>query len=136
MEVSLTGIYRSRDSGLTENLDRDGRGGGVLVYLSEELKGMRRPDLEIDDNMEIVWLQVKVKRKHILIGNVYRPPGARDIWLDSLVVMMERAVQEQMPVVVMGDFNCNTLNPDSYTTKLIEVMAEYGLGRRLPILLE
>ena len=57
----------------------------------------------------MVWIQVKMRRRQVLIGNVYRPPGARDTWMDSLAVMLEKVVQEQM----MGDFNCNMLNPGS-----------------------
>ena len=110
--------------------DRDGRGGGVIVYVSDDVKGMRRHDLE-NDEIEAVWIQVKMRRRHVLIGNVYRPPGTRDTWMESLVVMLEKVVQEQMTVVMMGDFNCNMLNPDSHTSKLGMVMSEYGMEQMI-----
>ena len=36
-----------------------------------------------------------------------------------------------MTVVMMGDFNCNMLNPDSHTSKLGMVMSEYGMEQMI-----
>ena len=43
-------------SGYCEHrIDRDGRGSGVLVYVPDNVKSMRRQDLEV------VWIQLKTK---------------------------------------------------------------------------
>ena len=47
--------------------------------------------------------------------------------MDSLAVMVERAVQENIDVVMVGDFNCNMLCPDLKAVRLAMVMSEYGL---------
>ena len=106
LDDSVTNSELEIDGFRSYRRDRAGRGGAVIVYVSDDVKGMRRHDLE-NDEMEVVWIQVKMRRRQVLVGNVYRPPGARDTWMDSLAVMLEKVVQEQMTVVMMGDFNCN-----------------------------
>ena len=56
---------------------------------------MRRYDLEVTD-IEALW--IRIRRKRILICKIYRPPNAQSTWMDSLGVMIERAVLERMPV--------------------------------------
>lgn len=41
--------------------------------------------------------------------------------------MIEKAVQGKSHVVVIGDFNCKMLKPDSGAVKLAAIMSEYGL---------
>ena len=76
-----------------------------------------RRDLE-DEVIEALWIEVKVRKRRVLICNLYRPPGAPMVWMDSLAAMVESTVQEKIDVVMMGDFNCNMLCPDS---KAVEV---------------
>ena len=47
------------------------------------------------------------EKRQVLIGNVYRPPRASVVWMDNLIMMLENVTQERMPVVMLGDFNCN-----------------------------
>ena len=106
--------------------DRGTRGGGVLAYVTEDIISMRRHDLEVTD-IEALWIEVRMRRKRILICNIYRPPNAQSTWMDSLGVMIERAVLEKIPVFLMGDLNCDMLNPSSNALRLERVMSEYGL---------
>ena len=54
----------------------------------------------------------------LLVCNVYRPPNANAEWMDDV---------EAMTVVVLGDFNCDMLRPNSSGRRLQMMMAEYGL---------
>ena len=56
--------------------NRDGKGGGVCVFLSEQVYGKRRIDLEEDD-LELLWIEIK-HRSHppLLVGCCYRPPSS------------------------------------------------------------
>ena len=90
-----------------------GRGGGVVVYVSDSIKGSRRFDLEV---------------KLFLLGNVYRPPNETDKWMETLSVMLERVVQEGKEVILMGDFNCNMLSTkDSKANRITMIASEYDL---------
>ena len=65
---------------------------------------MRRHDLE-DKEMEVIWVQVKMRKLEASIGNVYRPLDAPAAWMDSLVVMSVNVIQEQLTVMMTGDFH-------------------------------
>ena len=106
--------------------DRNRRGGGVTVYVSNDVKAVRRVDLK-EVGIEALWIEVKTSKKRILVCNVYRPPDAQAEWIDELAGMIEHGVQEGNTVVVLGDFNCDMLRPNSHAPKLGMVMSEYGL---------
>ena len=91
--------------------DRNRRGGGVLVYVSNNVKAVRRVDLE-DVRIEALWIEVKLDKRQILVCNVYRPPDTKAEWMDELAVMVEHGVQAGKMVVVLGDLNCDLLHPN------------------------
>ena len=47
--------------------------------------------------------------------------------MDSLCEMMDLVTQVNLPVVLMGDFNCNMLKFESHTISLGNLMSEYDL---------
>ena len=120
-EVAVNGYHMHRR-------DRGMRGGGVLVYVSDDIRSVRRRDLEAVD-MEALWIEVKVRERKVLLCIVFRSPDTLAAWMDNMAVMVERAVQEKTAVVMLGDFNCDMMNPDSRAAKLAMVMSEYGLQR-------
>lgn len=63
--------------------DRNRNGGGVAVYVSDDVKSARRYDLE-EEGVEALWIQVKMRKLQVLICNMYRPPDALAAWMDSL----------------------------------------------------
>ena len=106
--------------------DRNKRGGGIMVYVSEDVKCVRRQDLE-RNWIEALWLEVKLRRKQLLVCNIYRPPDAKAEWMESLQEMVEYGIQEKKPTIMMGDFNCDMLCSNSSTVRLTMMMSEYGL---------
>ena len=53
-----------------------GEGGGVAMYLSDDLKWKRRKYLEADE-IECIWVEVDIfKRKSFLVGCIYKPPDS------------------------------------------------------------
>ena len=83
-EIAVPGFRMHR-------MDRNRRGGGVLVYVSEDVRSVRRQDLE-EDGIEAVWIEARVKKTHVLLCNLYRPPDARAAWFDGLWFMLEREI--------------------------------------------
>jgi DNA-binding sugar fermentation-stimulating protein len=52
------------------------RGGGVAIYIREELKYKERSDLvNIEPSMEHIWIEIKGKNKNstVLLGVFYQP---------------------------------------------------------------
>ena len=100
--------------------DRESRGGGVLVYVTDKCRSRRRNDLE-EDGVEILWVEVRMNQRTLLLGNMYRPPNATSSVLDSLELMLERAVSERKEVILMGDFNLNLLVHSTETDRLLQI---------------
>ena len=90
--------------------DRDRRAGGVAVYVSEDVKSVRKRDLE-DVEIESLWIEVRLKGLRALICNVYRLLNVQAAWMDNLALMLEIPVLENVAVLMMGDFNCDFLRP-------------------------
>ena len=54
---------------------RTGRGGGVAMYIYNNLRYKPRPDLQIDDIESLFIEVVNDKNKNTIIGVIYRPPN-------------------------------------------------------------
>ena len=64
--------------------DRDGKGGGVLVFVRSDLSVARRCDLE-DTAVEGLWLEILLpKSRGFLLGTFYRPPTLRTFMIKIL----------------------------------------------------
>ena len=122
-EIAVPGFRMHR-------MDRTRRGGGVLVYVSEDVKSVRRQDIE-EDGIEAVWIEARMKKTQVLLCNLYRPPDAKATWFDGLGFMLERVAQERLPVMILGDFNCDMLCSTSRSDRLSMIMAEYGLTQMI-----
>ena len=81
---------------------------------------MRRNDLE-EDEVEILWVEVRMNQRTLLLGNMYRPPNTTSSVLDSLELTQERAVSERKEVILLGDFNLNLLVHSTETDRLLQV---------------
>ena len=103
-EVDIPGykIYRK---------DRDADGGGVAVYVRNDLSVIRREDLE-DPNLEGLWLEITLpKSRGFLLGLYYRPPDSSD-YLDGdfmarFTDVAELTSSEGKEILLVGDFNCD-----------------------------
>lgn len=56
---------------------------------------------------------MRMKKTQVLLCNLYQPPDAKAAWFDALGFMLERVVQERLPVMILGDFNCDMLHSTS-----------------------
>ena len=54
--------------------DRNENGGGVCIYLSNDISGKRRKDLE-NSELELMWIEILCfSHRPLLLGCCYRPP--------------------------------------------------------------
>ena len=77
---------------------RGGRGGGVDVYIRDEIPYSRRTDLE-NEHLEDLWIEIKFPRsKGILLETIYRPPdnasNSITTWRASMQHSLESAHDE------------------------------------------
>ena len=104
------------------------RGGGLIVYIRNEIHYERRED----ETTEIIWVELKLSNKSLLIAQVYRAPRAEQTltlkWLDSIDNSLQLAYSENKHIAVMGDVNIDLWKPHPLATKCLEEMCSaFGL---------
>ena len=82
--------------------DRNERGGGVCLYVSNNIPCRRRTDLERPD-LELVWIEIFYEKTSFLAGCCYRPPASTSAFYNLLESSLESASPSK--IVLLGDFN-------------------------------
>ncbi len=89
------------------------RGGGVCIYVREDLNASLDTRYSKNPAIEIIWIKISSqihKNRHckdILIGCIYRPPAASNEFWSQLESTVEGAEAEEL--VILGDLNVDFL---------------------------
>jgi len=107
--------------------DRDRGGGGVCMYIRNDIAFNIRNDLEIE-GLEAIWADILLpKTKPFLIGCIYRPPKQKDFihLLDSVLSLCHN--QE---TYLLGDTNFNVMdNSNSKTKRFVHTCNSFGFNQ-------
>lgn len=110
-------------------LDRSRIGGGVCMFIRNDLAFSLLQDLKIED-MEAIWIEILLpKTKPIIVGTCYRPPKQND-FLD----LFERALNKLRPdceQIILGDFNISFKNSVSSMCKSYKNILNMGNLKQL-----
>ena len=68
----------------------ESQGGGVAIYCHNSIRSIRRRDLEVPE-IELMWLEVRLKANTKLIGCYYRSPSELSSHWDVLESSLETA---------------------------------------------
>lgn len=91
--------------------DRDGRGGGVGIYIKENLSFQI---IETGDTIEQLCVSIKLKSVLCIIGVMYRPPTADlNYFLDNLENTVATCLSITDNIYLLGDTNVDLLKYDS-----------------------
>ena len=112
------------------NNRKEGRGGGVGLYLKNEFNFKLRDDLNPTfASCETIFAEINVtKGRNILVGVIYRPPKANleqfIIYLDKL---LKKLSKENKQIYILGDYNIDSLKVKSCkVTNVMNVIATHG----------
>jgi len=99
-----------------ENCNRDGqRGGGVSLFINNNLNYHTRPDLSLDClHCDSLFIETSIDSTTTIIGIVYKPDYV--IFADFLMEInkcLNIISNEKKPCFIMGDFNLNLLEHNS-----------------------
>ena len=86
--------------------DRGSRGGGVALYVNDDLP--HEIYSSINDHIDIEALWVKVNQPHskpIFVCALYRPPSADTSYFERMLENMENVMADDNEIIVTGDFN-------------------------------
>ena len=78
-------------------------GGGAATLVSPQIKTVSREDLN-NPSSELVWCEIYVENRKILLGSVYVPPENEQD-MDLLIETLKSISNDNENVIVMGDFN-------------------------------
>ena len=70
------------------------KGGGLILYIKDGITYKCRRDLEsqTDKTIEIIWLELKLANKSLLIAQVYRPPSFDNILIQNWLEYVENSL--------------------------------------------
>lgn len=111
--------------------DRNRKGGGCALFVTNKWPSKRRTDLE-SDSLEMVYVEIcPYQAKNTICAVMYKPPSMD---LDKFISGLEREFLERLSdevekdLVLMGDFNANVISPKpcKYTRKLLQTTRLHG----------
>ena len=84
--------------------DRNSQGGGVCLFIRENLTFNRRLDI-ITYSIETLWVEIlQPKTIPILVGVAYRPPSQSDFY-DIFEQTCHQIDTNKHEIIILGDFN-------------------------------
>ena len=85
---------------------KEGRGGGVALYVFNKLEFKIRKDIHVQ-GIEDVFIEIKNESgKNVIVGTLYRPPSNNlNIFLENLDETLEKISRENKSIYLLGDFN-------------------------------
>ena len=87
--------------------DRPSFGGGLAIFVKENIPHKRRLDVEAND-IEIMWIEIRTMQGKRMIGNIYRPPNCDHIWssFEANVEFMKSKCNNTK-LLILGDLNAD-----------------------------
>ena len=114
--VDSSSLLLSNLYGTPYRKDRTNHGGGILIYLNNNIISQRIADLEIYWN-ESIWIKIKQKSESFLLGVLYSPKTSDATFFEQLNRNIESALDISQNVIIVGDFNDDLLNDNKHYLK-------------------
>ena len=108
--------------------DRNRDGGGVAIYISNNL-GLIKPPLPVVNDIEYVCIDVQTGSKKYRILNVYRPESPV-IWYDHFRDLLEITTNVRYDFYCVGDLNLDYLVPNE-VKKLERILHSFNLRQHI-----
>ena len=110
--------------------DRNLHGGGVLMYFRSDIPYVRLRRLEQTSAIECLAVRVKLAKSWTtFIGPCRSPAISKFMWTKELTDVLEAANVKSESIFLLGDFNCDLLEPDKPPKAgrdLVDIMEVYG----------
>ena len=92
---------------------KEGRGGGVALYIHKKFKYKLRTDIHFQ-GVEDIFVEIENNLgKNIIVSTLYRPPCNKiNNFVDNLDEVLDKMCGENKHCYLMGDYNINLANYD------------------------
>ena len=104
-------LYNIHNYKFVANGRQTKRGGGVGLYIRNDLQYTSRTDLDINEPyIEYLFVELQNFSRNIIIGVLYRPPNQPvQPFIESMDNLLRTINTENKSVFLLGDFNLNLL---------------------------
>ena len=110
--------------------DRNGRGGGVGIYIKKHIKFTEVNFNLVSPDVEHISIEILHNKKRILFTCFYRPPsGDIDNFIDTLDNIFSQTIPVYDYVVFLGDQNVDFLSDTLSKKKLERLIIVYNLNQ-------
>ena len=99
--------------------DRDRHGGGVAMYIRNEIKFLQREDMKTDFESLTVEIDIQYV-KPILVTTIYRPSDNLVEMFDKIDGLLCKLESENKESIIAGGMNCNLMKEGDNDTKHIK----------------
>ena len=101
--------------------------GGVAVYVKNNLVCKFRPDLTVP-GLEAVWVETRLGQEPLLIGTLYRPPGAPVAYWNLIDQSIQLAGNTTSKYILLGDLNADcTHQPPQHLQNIMTINNLYQI---------
>ena len=99
---------------------RDRNGGGVAIYVRDNIAVKRLPELELE-GLEWVWCLIKIQQTTLIVCTIYVPPKLSSSQHNALIDKLNESIliaQTYSPdnIIMLGDFNAGNTYLDPIFT--------------------
>lgn len=106
-------------------LNREGRGGGIAVYIRDDIH--HNSTLLNTVSLESIQVDIQIQNKTITLFPIYRPPSQN---VNTFVAELDTIInnlQKKQDVIIAGDMNVDILKENITTTKYLDMLMSNGL---------
>jgi exonuclease III len=100
------------------------RSGGAGMYISDYLPNRRADEYEKEE-IELLWVEITLGVKKIIVGSCYRPPGQSADEVEVFITKFQESIDQVLmhnyeSILIFGDFNdtCNIWESDHHASDL------------------
>ena len=109
--------------------DRNKHGGGVALYIHQNINFELKRELMCDE-IESISVQIKNgKFKPSIITSIYRPPGKQVSYFEALEYMFGQLESQNKESIILGDTNCDFDTPANNTKHLSNILISFGYSQ-------
>ena len=121
-----SGQFMINGFGKPIRLDVSSNSGGLLVYVRNGIISKQLKDLEIPSDIEIVSIEINIRKQRWLILPLHRNPSQNQTYfVDNISRIMYRYSAARENVLILGDFNMEV--NDNALVPLVEEYRLYSL---------
>ena len=96
--------------------DRDGSGGGSLLFIKKEYKIIKIQTISDVCDLEFILVRLKINKRIVNFICVYKPPiDNEEVFIEKIELLL-LSIDPEEPLVILGDLNMNQLENNQNKT--------------------